>query len=766
MADEPRKLSDAEIAFIKEQTRLLAADLAFYARGPVKLHLIGGNQFGFTYDAGGEGSIINIHLNPSVLVSIRNQDHAVKVWRGLGFHELAHHLWPAHEQYKKAYEEGFKDLFNLLDDEQNERRGRSKDPSWGACFQSLVAYVIRKNKSSRWNEVTGEGKDDKEKAPPPTGYISRFNEFLYHLRRHLPGAKDPIVIEALALIPPQLKDLSKDELLGLARAVHTVLMRGIELPPAPEAVAQPAEPEPEASPEPEAPEQPEEPGGIPVPLWRRLTGSKWFYVMIAIFSAGWFAVFTHKGLDGWDSAFYVTSAMAVLSIFLVTLIFWLESRRKPGTTPPAPPNPKQVSGWLASVKSGCKNIWDSARRICDQVLDALDRIVTKYTPKSVAAVFEWLSDWVVSPIWQALKWSAQLTWRLVCALWSATCAVWKWTSKVAWQIWHSRIFRAFLLSAPVAALLAMIVAVIVKTNWLALLVLLIIALLLALLAWLFRARIKKFLITAMQPEEPGPDASSASEDMDEDMVEFSVINNIVPVQPDQASLDKLLPDVLPLALQMRRFLEQTGLGTVDHDDQETGYELIDEIEKVALGETGLLVDDKHVAKASVHIEVGIDCSGSMANSNKIEMAKRFGLLIEESVRGVRGITARFWGFTDTVIYDCGVPGQQKISGLRSNGGNNDSAALWHMSRSAAASGRELRILLMVSDGEPSECTWGSLHNLVCRLEMSGFIPVQIAVDKIKKPAFEKYYVDLVGQPMASAIIDFGRILMSLVEGHK
>jgi hypothetical protein len=575
-----------------------------------------------------------------------------------------------------------------------------------------------------------------------------------------------VVAEALALVPANLKDLSKDELLDLARQLHVLLMRGIEAPP-PLAQVEPAQvKEPEAEEEePEEETGKEKPGGIPVnvPLWLRMARSKWFYVMLALFVGGWFALFTHKGFDGWDSAFWVTAAATAITTLLLVLAVWLESKKGRGdkSAPAAKAKPETKRRSFGEiVKAG----WHRARDAMKAIADRVGLFLERWTPKPVSRALDFLFERCVSPCWQFIKKLGPFFSRAAKALWLGM--VWSWIklSKLTVAIWRSQIFRALMIAAPLAALLAMIVAVILRTNWIALAVLLLILLLLALLAWIFRKRVKQFLTPP--PPPPAPGELPAGSDMNEDdgMLEFAVINSIVPIEPDPNALARMLPDVLPVAHQMRRYLEQTGLVAVDLEDQETGHELVDDIEKAALGETGLYVDEHKVARASVHIEVGIDCSGSM-QGDRLELAKRFGLLVEEAIRGMRGITAHFWGFTDKHIYDCGTPGQLRISGLSTSGGNNDSAMLWHMRRSASTSGKDLRILLMVSDGAPTECTWSSLHNLVGRLEMDGYIPVQIAVAKIEKPAFETYFVDLVGQPMESAIIDFGRILLSLVEGH-
>ncbi len=81
--------------------------------------------------------------------------------------------------------------------------------------------------------------------------------------------------------------------------------------------------------------------------------------------------------------------------------------------------------------------------------------------------------------------------------------------------------------------------------------------------------------------------------------------------------------------------------------------------------------------------------------------------------------------------------------------------LWHMGQSAAASGKDVKILLMLSDGQPSECSWLSLHNLVLQFEQEGMIPWNFALDVINTPAFERFFTDLVGQTMEEAIGNHG-----------
>ena len=110
----------------------------------------------------------------------------------------------------------------------------------------------------------------------------------------------------------------------------------------------------------------------------------------------------------------------------------------------------------------------------------------------------------------------------------------------------------------------------------------------------------------------------------------------------------------------------------------------------------------------------IDCSGSM-QGDKLEKAKWFGAMLAEAARGMAGVDLRLFGFTDQVIYDAGDAARPAIHGLAATGGNNDAAALWHVAQAAIVSRRTAKLLVMVSDGAPTECSVAALRSLVTRL---------------------------------------------------
>ncbi|HEY9870362.1 MAG TPA: hypothetical protein V6D08_14450, partial [Candidatus Obscuribacterales bacterium] len=447
MAEKPRKLADSEIAFVKEQARLLAADLAFYARGPVRLHLIGGDQYAFTIDAGGGGSFIDMYLNPKVLFDIRNRERAIEVWRGMGVHELAHHLWPAKEQYEQAHKEGgaiLVDMLNLLDDEQNERNARSMNPDWGRYLQTTAAWVFR-GKNSTGDEYHHKharaGKGGLAPAGSADTYVARRNEFAYHFRRNLPGAKDPIVAEALALVPRNLKDISKAELLELARKVVSTLARGVELP-APVAVKAATG----------GPDEKAEAGGSgkPVPgrgptlpsppsLWKTITRSVWSYVVLAAFVVAWFAFFARHGFEGWDGAFWVVLAVALGAAAAAGIMVWIEHRRRTRAAPATARG--ALPGRWETAKDAVKKAWhrvrDAVRRRAGAILDGIGRVLDRVTPEPVSRALARAGELLK----KFFAGAAAVVAAIIGGIWWLLKKCWSgigWTGRT---LWNSRIFR-------------------------------------------------------------------------------------------------------------------------------------------------------------------------------------------------------------------------------------------------------------------------------------------------------------------------------------
>lgn len=887
---------------LERETGKLASDLAFYARRPVNIQMVAGKHIAFTFDTDKLKQAIPVVMNPSILEKVRNKDRAILLWWGIGRHELLHHMFPAPEQYKQAYKENFGHLFNLVDDEQNERRGRALDPSWGASFQSVCAYIF----SSKDRDKVSTGIADGGKAErAPMGmeadkvYSKRWSIFAYHFRRHIPGCQDPVVAEALELIPGNFKDLEKDELLDLTRRIHKTLSKGIIMPP----VIEPEEPEEEEKkekkPEPQKPEEPkdkedgkEEPVVVRDSVWslKRLLKNKFMYASFAVFLVAWTLLFLRQGVDFWiqvavigtvifiaiaaflymrrayiksllkaaqealkptagppidpakkKAAFgaFVAAVFVGIAAFLIwwmdlgaawfvllgavvwfagTLAFanWLseraERRQKPMNRWSIIPLVVMCLGsiaallyvmqmfgmgrfWLAiaggilmcvpfclvlillgsgkgsgrestfmqRMKRGAGPIW---AKIQDRIAFVLEAIWKVIGPPIVA---------VTGGIWRFFRGIAVYCWTQIVnfAKW-----IWYWCRRTYWavsphviRLWRNPYFRLALIALPLAAILCILYAIAVKAVavswWLLALLILLLLVLLALL-WIFRKQISKFILSELFM--PMPDLMSFFIQPPLDMTTdwFVQIDDVVQVEPNQEVIDELIPETYALAEQLRKYLAECGSALVDKEDQPDGHDLTDEAELALIGESAIFVEDERYPKASVHLEIALDCSSSMnsatltlAAGEKFRLGKLFAMVLEQAVINLPGVSARFWGFTSDKIYDCGVAGERRISGLVCNGGNNDAAMLWKMGQSAKDSGKDVKILLMLSDGQPSECSWLSLRNLVLKFEQEGMIPWNFALDVIRTPAFERFFTDLVGQTKDEAVLTMGQILASI-----
>ena len=110
----------------------------------------------------------------------------------------------------------------------------------------------------------------------------------------------------------------------------------------------------------------------------------------------------------------------------------------------------------------------------------------------------------------------------------------------------------------------------------------------------------------------------------------------------------------------------------------------------------------------------VDCSGSMQSDQRIEKARLFGALLADAVRGLAGVELHVVGFTERLIYDAGDAERCAVAELKADGGNNDAGGLWYAAQLALASRRRSRLLVMISDGLPTECSVTALRECVTK----------------------------------------------------
>jgi len=138
--------------------------------------------------------------------------------------------------------------------------------------------------------------------------------------------------------------------------------------------------------------------------------------------------------------------------------------------------------------------------------------------------------------------------------------------------------------------------------------------------------------------------------------------------------------------------------------------------------------------------------------------------LAEAARRINGVDVRLFGFTDATIYDAGDDQTCHASALVAEGGNNDAAGLWHVAQVAAGSRRAARLLVMISDGLPTECSVAAVRNLVTSLSKRGFLCAQIALRALPEEdvSFPEYIV-MEEEDFGRSVRRFGSIIARLVK---
>jgi hypothetical protein len=246
--------------------------------------------------------------------------------------------------------------------------------------------------------------------------------------------------------------------------------------------------------------------------------------------------------------------------------------------------------------------------------------------------------------------------------------------------------------------------------------------------------------------------------------EFDKITEVRVMPYDPAAHAALAQPVARQAVKMRQYLQKLGIGMEMQRFRLSGR-LFDRTRAQAVvlrSDPRMLISRALKQKTDLFIGVVIDCSGSMSYYDSMEKAKRFGALLAEAARGNPGIDVRLFGFTDQVIYDAGNATRCAVHGLVASGGNNDAAGLWHAAQVARASRRRAKLLVMISDGEPTECSVAALKGLVERLTRRWKICcAQVAVQPLTEICFPNYVL-LEENNLDECVARFGAVMARLV----
>lgn len=240
----------------------------------------------------------------------------------------------------------------------------------------------------------------------------------------------------------------------------------------------------------------------------------------------------------------------------------------------------------------------------------------------------------------------------------------------------------------------------------------------------------------------------------------------LPVQA--AGLARLRAEVRPHVRLLRGHFERLGRTLAEHHASRRGRRLdMARVKDLALlGRPDALVHSEEVLAPDAYLGLLIDRSGSMAIGDRMPLARKFGVLLAEAARGLRGIEGHISAFDGSTFYRLGDFQRHAIAGLTADDGNNDSGALLRAAQLALASRRQNRLIVMISDGSPAECSVASLRNLVGVLEKRyGIACAQVAVAPLSEICFP-HFLDVSSKPTREAVRQFARLLVRLTRAWR
>ncbi len=263
------------------------------------------------------------------------------------------------------------------------------------------------------------------------------------------------------------------------------------------------------------------------------------------------------------------------------------------------------------------------------------------------------------------------------------------------------------------------------------------------------------------PRKPGEiERLQINVNPDED---FERITNVRKLKGSPEEHRKIVTEVNRHSVRLRAHLDDLGLRWLPVKARTKGHAL-DRGRLRSLithGDPRILQARTPTRRTDLFLGTLIDCSGSMAAGQNLDRARKFAVLIAEAVRPLPGVEARFFGFTDSTIYDAGDSTNCHVTALETEGGNNDAAALYHAANVALSSRKRARVLVMISDGLPTECSVAAVRSLVTTLtKRKGIVCAQVAVRALEEECFP-HYVVLDDATVDTAVAKFGRMIGDL-----
>ncbi len=163
----------------------------------------------------------------------------------------------------------------------------------------------------------------------------------------------------------------------------------------------------------------------------------------------------------------------------------------------------------------------------------------------------------------------------------------------------------------------------------------------------------------------------------------------------------------------------------------------------------------------LHVSVLIDSSASMAKDGRLERAKDAAALLAECFCDCRDIESLFLGYNQNV-YLCGTHEAHSFVSLAPTGKTNEAGALEYLKKQCGPLPHRRKLVVILSDGLPTSCSVESVRSLVnVMMTRFDFTFLYGALAGEVHPAY-RLYVNLQADNWHSNLISFGKTLAGLL----
>lgn len=247
---------------------------------------------------------------------------------------------------------------------------------------------------------------------------------------------------------------------------------------------------------------------------------------------------------------------------------------------------------------------------------------------------------------------------------------------------------------------------------------------------------------------------------------FPPIEKVHKLMPDAAKNCEVVQRIRKYAVVVRTYFRRYEDEREMEEQLRSGRRILGSgLLKLAMyGENRIFRDQRVIDLENyngVHVSVLIDTSASMGKDGRLDRAKDAAALLAECFCDCKDIESLFIGYNQNV-YLCGTHDAHSFVSLAPAGKTNEAGALDFLKKQFGLMSRRNKLVVVLSDGLPTSCSVESVRLLVNEMSTRfGFTFLYGALSKEVHPAY-RLRLNLQAGNWSSNLISFGKAIARLV----